>query len=169
MRAILKDLAERAVRDARGAALVEAALVIPILLVLGLGAIELGHLIYQVHLVKCSLRDGARYLAYVPKTQRNKEVAGLSSHLTYEHFARAIAIDGLGSNQKLIGWTSGSIAITYRTITSPQAEVIRFETSLTPRTLGLFPALLSVTSGFYGKAMEVPRLNVTHEEVALDD
>lgn len=48
-------------RDARAAAAAEMALVLPFLLILMFGSMELGHYFYQEHVVVKKVRDGARY------------------------------------------------------------------------------------------------------------
>jgi Flp pilus assembly protein TadG len=52
----------------RGAAAVEMALVLPLLVVLGLGAVELARTIWQYQVVTKGVRDGVRYLTRVPVT-----------------------------------------------------------------------------------------------------
>lgn len=49
----------------RGAVLVEAALVVPVLLAIGLGVFEFGNAFYQYHLMSNAVRDAARYASGV--------------------------------------------------------------------------------------------------------
>lgn len=49
--------------DERGAALVEMTLVVPFLLVLGLGVFEFGNMYYKYHLLENAVRDAARFAA----------------------------------------------------------------------------------------------------------
>ena len=53
-------------RDVAGAAAVEMALVLPLLLLLMFGAFELGHYFYSEHVIQKAVRDGARYAARQP-------------------------------------------------------------------------------------------------------
>lgn len=52
--------------DQRGAAMIEMAVVVPVLLAIGLGVIEFGNAIYSKHLITNGVRDGARYAAGRP-------------------------------------------------------------------------------------------------------
>jgi len=52
--------------DERGVALIEMAVVLPVLLAIGLGVIEFGNAIYSKHLITNGVRDGARYAAGRP-------------------------------------------------------------------------------------------------------
>lgn len=49
--------------DERGAVLLELSVVLPVLLLLGLGTLEFGNLFYQYHLMANAVRDAARYAA----------------------------------------------------------------------------------------------------------
>ena len=55
----------------RGVATLELAVVLPVLLTMGLGALEFGNLIYQDHLVTNGVRDASRYLAGLPYDSAN--------------------------------------------------------------------------------------------------
>ena len=50
-------------RDHRGAAAAEMALVLPLLLTLFIGLVELGHYFYNEHILVKAVRDGARFAA----------------------------------------------------------------------------------------------------------
>jgi Flp pilus assembly protein TadG len=52
--------------DERGMAMIEMAVVLPVLLAIGLGVIEFGNAIYSQHLITNGVRDGARYAAGRP-------------------------------------------------------------------------------------------------------
>lgn len=49
--------------DERGSALLEMAVVIPVLLTIGLGVFEFGNLYYKYHLIENAVRDAARFAA----------------------------------------------------------------------------------------------------------
>ena len=51
----------RVFQDRSGAAAAEMAMVAPLLMILMLGAMELGHYFYSQHVVVKAVRDGARY------------------------------------------------------------------------------------------------------------
>lgn len=54
-------------RDENGAALLELTVIMPFLIVLGLGIFEFSNMLYQYHLITGGLRDAARFAAGVPK------------------------------------------------------------------------------------------------------
>ncbi|HZK13246.1 MAG TPA: TadE family protein, partial [Desulfobaccales bacterium] len=58
----LRQLLRRS-RGQEGAAAVEFAIILPILLVLTLGALDLGHMYFVDHLITNASREGARYAA----------------------------------------------------------------------------------------------------------
>jgi len=67
--AAMKMLSRRAQNfreDERGVAMIEMAVVLPVLLAIGLGVIEFGNAIYSKHLITNGVRDGARYAAGLP-------------------------------------------------------------------------------------------------------
>jgi hypothetical protein len=51
------------VRDQTGAALAEATVLVPVLLILFLGVFEFSHVFYQQQLIEIGVRDAARYLS----------------------------------------------------------------------------------------------------------
>jgi hypothetical protein len=65
---MLRRTAKRFSRSEGGAAAVEIAIVLPLLLLLGLGVVELGRTIWQYQIVTKGVRDGVRYLTRVPVT-----------------------------------------------------------------------------------------------------
>ena len=58
----------RFLRDLRGNAGAEFALVLPILMLLLFGAIEIGRALHDFHVINESVRDAGRYLSRVPAT-----------------------------------------------------------------------------------------------------
>lgn len=63
---MLRRWSRRIGRDGSGAAGVEFALVLPLLVVLAFGAIEMGRMLWQHEIITKGVRDGARYLTRVP-------------------------------------------------------------------------------------------------------
>jgi Flp pilus assembly protein TadG len=55
-------------KSERGAAAVELAMVLPLLVILAFGAIEIGRMVWQYQIVTKGVRDGVRYLTRVPVT-----------------------------------------------------------------------------------------------------
>lgn len=58
----------RLARDEEGAALVEFAIIVPVMLILLLGTAEIGRAVWYHHIVNEGIRDGVRYLARMPLT-----------------------------------------------------------------------------------------------------
>lgn len=50
-------------RDRRGTAMLEMTILAPVLLVIGLGVLEFGNLIFKRHMIENGIRDAARYIA----------------------------------------------------------------------------------------------------------
>lgn len=76
-----------------GQSLVEFALVLPLLLVLILGAMDIGRMFYTKMVLTNAAREGANYLAYYPETEQDESFAG-----TYA----AILNEGDSSNVEII-------------------------------------------------------------------
>lgn len=136
-----------------GAAAVEAALVMPLLITLGLGAADAGYLFSETHRMKAGLATGARYLAKAPNPQA---VEGAAANL---------AVTGRRSGQgesRVTGWTPAQVQVTYRMVsntggafTGPdQLRIIRLESTRPYTGFGLL-ALVGLSS------IEV---NAAHEE-----
>jgi Flp pilus assembly protein TadG len=53
-------------RDEEGTALIEGAIIVPVLCILLFGVYEFSWFFYQQHLISTGLRDAARYLARLP-------------------------------------------------------------------------------------------------------
>ena len=90
----------------RGAAAVEAALVIPLLLSLGLAAADAGWLFSETHRTKAGLAAGARYLAKARDPS------------TIEADAINVAVTGrrTGGTARVKGWETSHVTVSYRTV-----------------------------------------------------
>jgi Flp pilus assembly protein TadG len=95
--------------DKRGSALLEATIVVPTLLLIGLGVLEFGNFFYQRHLIEAGVRDAARYLAALPRDHAASKTDAESIALTGEL--------GMGTNYRVSWWnplaTGYSFTITY--------------------------------------------------------
>jgi hypothetical protein len=92
-------------QDQRGTSLIETALALPFLLVLGLGIFEFGNLLYNYHLISTGVRDAARYLARFDHT-----VA-----LSKEAQAEQLAVTGsiTGGSPRVSWWSTSDVAVGY--------------------------------------------------------
>jgi len=103
--------------DRRGSALVEGALIIPVLFALLFGVYDFSWFFYQQHLISTGLRDAARYLA------RSSDACGevLTVRNIQEANARNIATTGSigGGPARVNGWSAGMVAIQCTPINNP--------------------------------------------------
>ena len=80
--------------DQRGTALIELAVVLPVLLAISLGVFEFGNAIYGRHLIENGIRDGARFAAGLP----HDDATAISE-------AKNIAVTGVTSGGSLrVSW-----------------------------------------------------------------
>ena len=94
--------------DQRGVALLELAVILPVLLTIGLGAIDFGNLIYQNHLILNGVRDAARYAAGF---QTSTPLANIQNVAVYG----MKDISG-APPPRVTGWTAGNVTVAYSTI-----------------------------------------------------
>jgi Flp pilus assembly protein TadG len=99
--------------DRNGAAMLELALVLPVVMALGFGAIEFGNLIYRDHLLWNGVRDGARYYAGL-----SYDASNATQTTANETAAKNIAVTGVtsGGTARVSGWTTGQVTISYATV-----------------------------------------------------
>jgi Flp pilus assembly protein TadG len=126
--------------DQEGNAILELAIVLPVLFTIGLGVIEFGNLIYQYHLIWVGVRDAARYLSGLP--------ADLPA--VNQTAARNIATTGVisGGTNRISWWTPADVVITPTTVVNDdgfgnklyrgQANItmVTVSTSVTYQSLG---------------------------------
>ena len=99
--------------DRNGAAMLELALVLPVVMLIGFGAIEFGNLIYKDHLLWNGVRDGARYYAGLAYDSTNA-----TQTTNHETDAKNIAVTGVtsGGTARVTGWTTSQVTIAYSAI-----------------------------------------------------
>lgn len=94
----------------RGAALIELAIVIPFLTVLGLGVMEFANYFFNYQLLQNSVRDAARYAASLPydSTNTTQNDAAIKS----------IAVTGVttGGTKKVSWWSTSDVSVTWGTV-----------------------------------------------------
>ena len=76
----LRQLLRRG-RGQEGAAAVEFAIILPVLLLLTLGALDMGHMYYIDHLITNASREGARYAAKYTGTTAAPTSAQVSNYV----------------------------------------------------------------------------------------
>ncbi len=133
-------------RDADGTALVEAAILLPLLFMLIFGAMEFSWLISQRHRIEVGVAEAARYIAQSPNP--NDAMTQLGAKLL------ATTGDVEGGSPTVRGWSAENIKISYTTIGNPRApsgessfrggsilENVTVSTSLVLPSLGFFSVL----------------------------
>ena len=145
--------------DGEGTALVEGAIILPVLFCLVFGVFEFSWLFYQKHLILTGVRDAARYIAR--STNPNDTMVKLD--------AKALATTGAidGNIARVRGWTSDDVDITYSFFNNGTndhglsnfrggavIENVTVSTNFTVPPLGFFDIL----------RLTPPILNVSHQE-----
>ena len=146
-------------RNGEGSALIEGAIVVPLLLILVLGVFEFSWLIDQQHLISTGIYDAARYSAQ----------SANPNNLTIQKRAKNLATTGAidGDTARVRGWTARDVNISYSSVENPVdvngsttfrgGAVIR---SVTVSTTFTVPSL-----GFFGfLGLKPPALTVSHQE-----
>ena len=146
-------------RNDEGSALIEGAILVPVLLVLVLGVLEFSWLIDQQHLISTGIHDAARYIAQ----------SANPNDLTIQKRAKNLATTGAidGDTARVRGWTARDVNITYATVNNPVGtdgltlfrggvviQRVTVSTTFTVPSLGFF--------GFLG--LKPPALTVSHQE-----
>ncbi len=149
-------------RNSDGSALVEGAVLLPLLFVLMFGVYEFSWFFYQQHLISTGLRDAARYLARVSRPCDSNSPIWQAE----EAYARNLATTGsiTGGAPRVPGWTSGMVALRCTSIDNPGAyrggEVIYVVTAssrFSDPSLGFFPLL----------RLQPPAISASHSERAI--
>jgi hypothetical protein len=175
MNAIVEIGASRRVsliRDKRGTSVVEAAVVFPFLLIIGMGIIEFGFVIAQVQSIQVGLKDAARFLAQIDPDQSGQVIPG--GNQSYEEFARnQVAASGGSLLRNMSSWGTDDVRVVRRSIANCAApiggcepdkpallngfstiHIVRMETEFSPPGIGLLK-IFGLTS------LRVP---LSHEE-----
>ena len=98
-------------RDREGTALIETAIILPVLFVLVFGVFEFSWLIFQQHLISTGIEDAARYIAR----------SATPNDPTISRDARYLATTGAidGNVLRVRGWKAGDVDISYNFIANP--------------------------------------------------
>jgi Flp pilus assembly protein TadG len=146
-------------RNSEGSALIEGAIIVPVLLILVLGVFEFSWLIDQQHLISTGIHDAARYIAR----------SANPTDLTIQRAAKNLAITGAidGNTARVRGWTTRDVNIRYASVENPVGvngstlfrggaviQSVTVSTTFTVPSLGFF--------GFLG--LKPPALTVSHQE-----
>jgi Flp pilus assembly protein TadG len=156
---------ETLLRDDEGSALLESAVLLPLLFALLFGVYEFSWFFYQQHLAEIGVRDAARYLARVSTPCDERSAAWPIEQAK----ARILATTGSirGSTARIKGWTAAMVELRCTAISNPAGPtglrayrsgevvyVITASTSFVDPALGFF-ALLHLAP---------PAISVSHSE-----
>jgi Flp pilus assembly protein TadG len=151
--------------DAEGSALVEAAVVMPVLVPLILGVFEFSWYFHYQQLVESGVRDAARYLARTaPDTTPPTNPC---DNTTFVSNAKNIATNGVisGGTARVPGWTVGSVAVSCSAFDNSSSAYLGPATiyRVTVSTSFVDPAL-----GFFGILnLTTPNLSASHTERSI--
>ncbi|MBP2316724.1 TadE/TadG family type IV pilus assembly protein [Azospirillum soli] len=128
----------RLLKDRRGSAMVEAALVLPLVMTLTFGLIEMGRALHHHHVLSKSVRDAARYLARVPLGCPATVDANWA---TASATAKTLALTGRmnGTTPLVSYWTTGAFTIappTCQTIMGREVQVMAVTGAVNYQSLG---------------------------------
>lgn len=148
-----------------GTALIEGAIVVPVLCILLFGVYEFSWFFYEQHLISTGLRDAARFVARLP-TPCDPETDNWSlGQLNAKKLATTGSISGGAARVK--GWTAANVRLECQPIENPIAAnglstfrggpmiyVVTASTRFSDPALGLL--------GFL--ALKTPTISVSHSE-----
>ena len=146
-------------RNGEGSALIEGAIIVPVLFTLVLGVFEFSWLIYQQHLISTGIRDAARYIA------RSANPNDVTIQKGATNLATTGAIDG--NTARVSGWRMSDVNITYASVGNPVGvngltpfrggaviQIVTVSTTFTVPSLGFFDFL----------GLKPPTFTVSHQE-----
>ena len=146
-------------RNGDGSALIEGAIIVPVLLILVLGVFEFSWLIDQQHLISTGINDGARYVARSAKPR----------DLTIQNDAKKLATTGAidGDTARVRGWTTRDVHISYASVNNSVGSngltPFRGDAAIQIVTVSTTFAVPSL--GFFGSlGLKPPALTVSHQE-----
>ena len=152
-------------QDHEGSALVEGALLLPVLFLLMFGVYEFSWLFYQRHLISTGLRDAARYLARSPTPCDGTSPDWLAAEENAKNLATTGSISGGAARVK--GWTAAMVTPLCTAVENPPGAkglalyrggpiiyVVTVSTRFTDHSLGFFGVL----------GLQPPIISVAHSE-----
>lgn len=112
------------IRDQRGAAAAEMALVLPLLLAIMFGAMEVGNYFLNEHILVKAVRDGARYAARQNFSNYSACTGNVADPVRAD--TRLVVRTGLlsGGTNRLVNWTDASIDVTMTCTTTAGGQTM---------------------------------------------
>jgi Flp pilus assembly protein TadG len=146
-------------RDSEGSALIEGAILLPLLLTFVLGVFEFSWLFDQQHLISTGIHDAARYLAR----------SANPNDTTIQKDAKILATTGAidGNVPRVKGWTVRDINITFASVDNPidAKGVTRFRGGSVIQSVTVSTTFTVPSLGFFGiLGLKPPAFTVSHQE-----
>ena len=146
-------------RDNDGTALIEGAVILPVLFILIFGVFEFSWLICQQHLITTGIYDAARYIARsaFPNDPKLREDA--------KYLATMGAIDG--TTPRVAGWTANDVKVSYTFINNSTGGngLSRFRGGAVIESVTVSTTFTVPSLGFFGiLALSPPTFTVSHQE-----
>jgi Flp pilus assembly protein TadG len=117
---LMAHLLKKLIREESGAAVVEAAIVFPVLITLAFGVFEFSNAFFDHQEITTGVRDAARYFARLPVQAANDNPCADNAGEIAN--AQNIAVYGTstaGGKPRVAGWTPGSVAINCVAVPNP--------------------------------------------------
>lgn len=105
-------------RDQEGSALVEGAVLVPVLFALIFGVLEFSYYFYQQHLVSTGVRDAARYLARV------EDPTDAAAQTTAQNLAATGSPSG-GSTRRTKGFDPAEVTVSFSFVANAPVDGVR--------------------------------------------
>jgi hypothetical protein len=146
-------------RDDEGSALIEGAIILPVLFTLVFGVFEFSWLICQQHLISTGIRDAARYIAR--STNPNDPTIKQDA----KYLAATGAIDG--NALRVRGWTADDVEISYAFINNPTGDngLTNFRGGAVIESVTVSTTFTVPSLGFFGiLSLSPPTFTISHQE-----
>ena len=142
-------------RDDEGSALIEGAIILPVLFILVFGVFEFSWAICQQHLISTGIRDAARYIAR----------SAHPNDATIKQDAKYLATTGAinGNTPRVSGWTADDVEISYTFIENPANEngLTNFRGGAVIESVTVSTTFTVPSLGFFGiLSLSPPTFNV---------
>jgi Flp pilus assembly protein TadG len=163
---VISRILRMVLRDERGTALLEGAILTPMLFIIFFGVFEYSWYFYNQQAVEIGLRDAARWLARGPGSYRTNSFNPCSDATALAN-AQNLAANGTlsGGSPRINGWSAADVTITCPTFDNskqvylggPIIYIVTASTNFLDPSFGLFGLL----------GLPVPNISVSHSERAI--
>jgi hypothetical protein len=155
---------QRLDRSDEGSALIEGAIIVPVLCILLFGAYEFSWFFYQQHLISTGLRDAARYLARLPAPCNPASFTWYIDQVSAKNLATSGSISGGAIRVK--GWTAANVRLACTPIDNPRPSGLStFRGGPTIYVVTASTRFIDPTLGFFGfLGLKSPAISVSHSE-----